>query len=256
MRPAFLNILIVALLGMTCGPAFAQTSAPATRPARLPEPSSTTTADNTRYINNPRLMVGCQRQVAQFKDKPCDLIFIGDSITEGWLGKGKAVWDANYVPLHAMDFGIGGDKTQNVLWRLQNMDVQNLRPKVAVILIGTNNTGNSPKEIADGVQAVLEKTKSTFPGVKIILVSIMPNKRANEKMMAADALIKDFADDSSVFFLDLVPVMTPVATTLPDGTSDTNWKGLGKDHLHPDAGGYQLWADAMAPLLKKLMGGV
>lgn len=216
---------------------------------------STTTPDNTRYLNLPRLLTGCTAQVAAIQNQPCDIIFIGDSITENWLGAGKAVWAQSYATRHALDFGIGGDKTQNVLWRLDNMDIKDLNPKVAVILIGTNNTKNTPEEIADGVKAVITKTQATFAGVKIILVSIMPNKRANAKMMAVNTIIQGYADNQSVYWLDLVPLMTPIMTTSPNGKTDTNWKGLGKDHLHPDAAGYRLWADAMDPLLTKLLAG-
>ncbi len=235
--------------------AIAQTpTQPTTKPNRA-EPTSTTTPDNTRYLNRPAMLTNCEKQVAPFKDKPCDIIFIGDSITAGWLGNGKQIWAEKYVPRNALDFGIGGDKTQNVLWRLENMDVKHLRPKVAVVLIGTNNTMNTPQEIGDGVKAVLDDTQSDFPGVKIILISIMPNRRANEKMMAANTIIKQFADEKTVYYLDLVARMPPVETTGADGKTDTNWKGLGKDHLHPDAAGYKIWADAMEPLLSKLLAG-
>src|SRR5271170_7941364 len=161
------------------------TSPPAnvTTPAQIPEPNSATTPDNTRYLNNPELLAQCQERLAAFNDQPCDIIFIGDSITERWLAAGKPIWDKSYAPRHALDFGIGGDKTQNVLWRLANMDVQQLKPKVAVILIGTNNLANEPHEIADGIKAVIANTEETFAGVKIILVSIMPSNRSNEKMM-------------------------------------------------------------------------
>jgi lysophospholipase L1-like esterase len=221
----------------------------------LTEPISTTTPDNTRYVNNPKLTAGCEARLAAFNGKSCDIIFIGDSITENWLGPGSVVWEKDYAPRHALDFGIGGDKTQNVLWRLNNMPVRDLKPKVAVVLIGTNNTANNPHEIADGVKAVLAKTREAFPGVKIILVSIMPNERADDKMMQVNSLIKGCADAGAVYYLDLVSLMPPVTTTNPDGTTDTNWKGLGKDHLHPDASGYQIWADAMEPLLSKLLAG-
>ena len=185
-------------------------------------------------------MGNCKKLVAGFKDKPCDIIFIGDSITARWLRAGKEIWDKTYAPRHALDFGISGDKTQNVLWRLDNMDVHGLKPKVAVVLIGTNNTMNTPQEIADGVKAVLADTQSTFPGVKIILVSIMPNRRATDKMMQVDSLIKGYADNETVYFLDLVPLMPPVTTTTADGQTDQSWKGLSSDHLHPDASGYQI----------------
>ena len=258
--------LIAFLLAMGFGlAATAQTSPPATvaapppatpvesAPAKLPEPLSTTTPDNTRYLNNPKLLAGCEAQLSAINGKPCDIIFIGDSITSRWLGAGKAIWDKMYATRHALDFGISGDKTQNVLWRLNNMDIQNLKPRVAVILIGTNNTANNPHEIADGVKAVVANTQADFPGVKIILVSIMPNERANDKMMQVNSIIKSYADNSTIYWLDLVPLMPPVTTTAPDGTTDTNWKGLGTDHLHPDATGYQIWADAMEPLLNKLL---
>jgi lysophospholipase L1-like esterase len=228
-------------------------TAEATQP-KLPEKMSSTTPDGTRYLNDPSLLTGCEARLAAFNDKPCDLIFIGDSITARWLLAGKDIWEKYYQPRHALDFGIDGDKTQNVLWRLNNMEIQNLKPKVAVVLIGTNNTANTPHEIADGVQAILANTQADFPGVKIILVSILPNERATDKMTQVNAIIRSYDDGATVYYLDLVPLMPPVTTTHPDGTIDTNWKGLGKDRLHPDASGYQIWADAMEPLLTKLLG--
>jgi lysophospholipase L1-like esterase len=240
----------------TNSPAATTTNAAPAAPAKpmLPEPLSATTPDNTRYLNKPGLTGGVTADLAKIQGKPCDIIFIGDSITAGWKGAGKAIWEKDYVPRHALDFGIGGDKTQNVLWRLDNMPVKDLKPKVAVILIGTNNFG-TPEEIAAGVKAVVEKTQATFSGVKIILLTIMPNRRAEDKMMAANVIIKSYADDKSVFLLDLTPLMTPITTTGANGKPDTNYKGLSKDHLHPDASGYQIWADAMEPLLTKLLAG-
>jgi lysophospholipase L1-like esterase len=260
MKPLFIVLCAIGLaLGLDFA-ATAQTSPPIATPteaapAKLPEPLSTTTPDNARYLNKPGLLTKCEKQLAAFNNKSCDIIFIGDSITERWLDAGRDIWEKDYAPRHALDFGIGGDKTQNVLWRLNTMDIQNLKPKVAVVLIGTNNTANNPHEIADGVKAVLANTQEAFPGVKIILVSIMPNARANDKMMEVDSLIKNNADDSTVYYLDLVPLMPPVTTTTATGETDTNWKGLSKDHLHPDASGYQIWADAMEPLLSKLLAG-
>jgi len=257
-------VLALIMLGLGLA-ASAQTNAPVT-PAALTNPAETapvtppefvspTTPDNARYLDNPSLLAGCEAQLAAINGKPCDIIFIGDSITANWLTVGKAIWDKYYAPRHALDFGVGGDKTQNVLWRLTNMDVQSLKPKVAVLLIGTNNTANNPHEIAAGVQAVLANTQEIFPGVKTILVSILPNERANDKMMQVNSLIRGNVDNSTVYWLNLVPLMPAVTTTNPDGTVDTNWKGLGKDHLHPDASGYQIWADAMEPLLTKLLAG-
>jgi lysophospholipase L1-like esterase len=244
----------VAAHGQTNMPAAADAPNAAV-PPHLPEPLSATTPDNTRYLNDPNLLAGCQADLTAFDNKPCDLIFIGDSITAGWRGAGKTLWDQMYAPRHALNFGISGDRTQNVIWRLNNMDVQNLKPKVAVVLIGGNNTANSTHEIADGIKAVLFNAQVAFPGVKIILVSIIPNEREHDKMMQVDSIIKIFADDSSVYFLNLVPLMPAVTTTNADGTIDTTYKGIGPDHIHPDATGYQIWAGAMEPLLAKLLAG-
>jgi len=238
------------LAGFTClilgfMPAAAQTN--------VPPPA--TTPDNARYLKNPKLLAGCEAQLAAFNGKPCDMIFIGASIIARWPKVGKDSWEKFYAPRHALDFGIDGDKTQNVLWRLNNMAIRNLKPKVAVIQIGSNNFMNTPQEIADGIKAVLANTQAIFPGVKIILVCMLPDQRADDKMMQVDSIIKGFADDSAIYYLDLVPLMPPVTTTLPDGTIDTNWKGLREDHLHPNASGYQMWADAMEPILTKLLAG-
>jgi lysophospholipase L1-like esterase len=232
------------------------TAAPAEAgPAKPSEPLSTTSPDNTRYQNNPDLLNACAARVAEIGDKPCDLIFIGGSQIVGWLGPGKDIWDRLYAPRHALNFGVEGDRTQNVLWRLSNMSIQNLKPKVAVVLIGTNNLMNTTHEIADGIKAVLANTQETFSGVKIILVSILPNERAEDKMMQVDSLIRGSADDESVFFLNLVPLLPSTTSTDANGKITTTWKGIGPDQLHLDASGYQIWADAMAPLLAKLLAG-
>src|SRR5207248_8004812 len=90
--------------------------------------------------------------VAIAKKGDVDLLFLGDSITDGWRGGGKAVWEKNFAPLKAANFGIGGDRTEHVLWRLQHGELDGIKPKLAVLMIGTNNLGaNKDEEIADGV---------------------------------------------------------------------------------------------------------
>ncbi len=251
MKVSFLKNCLFFLL-FSCFSVCAQT--PPSPPA-VGQEDSTTPKMNSRYVGKPGPYKACLARLAAIQGKPCDIIFIGDSITDRWAGPGKEIWDKIYAPRNAFNFGIFADTTQNVLWRLENMDIKALKPKVAVILIGTNNTKDTAQGVADGVKAVITSTQAHFPGVKVILVSIMPNQRAQGLMMSANAIIKDFADNQTVFWLDLVPLMTPVVTTTPDGKSDTNWKGLGPDHLHPDASGYQLWSDAMEPLLSKLLTG-
>ena len=210
-------------------------------PVPTPQPAA---PDVTRYLNNPSLLVFCTSQVASFNDRDADIIFLGDSITQNWMSKGREVWDAEFAPRKALDFGISGDQTQHVLWRMQNYPIARLHPKVAVILIGTNNQKNTPEEIASGVQAIITKTQTMFPGIRIILNSIMPNRRNNTLMMAANEHLRTMADGNRVVYLDLGPLMTPVGD---------NWKGLGPDYLHPDASGYRLWADALLPVLNRML---
>lgn len=195
----------------------------------------------------------CVTRVAAIKGKPCDLIFIGDSITQnfveypkgGWNLVGGPVWEKYYAHRNALNFGVGADKTQDVLWRLQHMDVQSLRPKVAVILIGTNNTGgDTPADIAAGVKAVIAQTQHTFPGVKIILLGILPTTRQTQKVVDANKIISTYPDGRTIFSFDLGSLMTPVGN---------NWKGIGHDHLHLTQEGYELWASQMEPMLDRLI---
>ena len=189
----------------------------------------------------------CKAQVAAAQGKPVDIIFIGDSITARWLNQEeRPLWNQAYASRHALNFGVAADKTQNVLWRLENLDIKGFKPKVAVIMIGTNNGRNTVANIAKGVKAVVDKTKEVFPMAKIILVSITPSKYFNDTKMQVDAIIRTYADNSTVYYLDLVPLMPPVGD---------NWKGLSPDHLHPALEGYQIWHDAMEPLLSKLLAG-
>lgn len=178
------------------------------------------------------------------KGRQSDLIFIGDSITEQWRwGAGGQLWKQRFED-RAFDFGLGGDKTQHVLWRLQNFDLSFVQPKAAVLMIGTNNIGDTPEEIADGVRAVIAATQQKFPGVKIILCSILPNARATEKMAAANKLLVPLADQRNVFYLDLASKFTP---------EGDNWKGLSRDKLHLTAEGYASWANELEALLPTVL---
>ena len=250
-------ITLICLIHCVCA---AQTTAtmpppaPATPPAATASALRTTVPSDDNYKSHLAFNQQCEAQVAAMKGKPVDIIFIGDSITQNfvndptprWAMAGKAVWDKHYAGRKVLNFGVGADKTQNVLWRFEHTDLKDFRPKVAVIMIGTNNTQDEPPAIAAGVQAVVKKTQDLFAGVKIILISILPNARATQKMADANKIIQTFADNQSVYYFDLAAKMTPVA----DG-----WKGIGSDHLHLTPEGYELWASEMEPLLSKLLAG-
>jgi len=233
---------------------------PAPTPLALPtEPPLSTVPSGKNYTNNFRVQYAIEDQLALKKGnwadqidrligrkKPIDLIFIGDSITEQWRwGAGNPVWN-QYYEERAIDFGVGGDRTENVLWRLENLPIQEFHPKAIVILIGTNNwdAASTPETIAKGVKAVLTKTRQLFPQAPIVLVSILPNARANDKMAATNELIKTFADGKSVVWLDLASKFTP---------EGDNWKGLQKDKLHLSKEGYEMWAAELNPILRNFL---
>jgi lysophospholipase L1-like esterase len=193
----------------------------------------------------------CESRVLAVAHKRVDIMFIGDSITQNWTSadwgdefRGRLVWAENYAAKFALNFGVGADKTQNVLWRMDTMGIKDLHPKVIVLLIGVNNYQYSPQQIADGTKTILTKVQTFYPGSKTILVSILPNRLAYETTIKANALTRSFADGKNVFYLDLFSLF------VPDGD---NWVGMGADHLHPNEVGYRLWADAMRPLLTRLL---
>ena len=112
-----------------------------------------------------------------------DLIFIGDSITQGWEGKGKNVWKEFYGERNAVNLGIGGDRTQHVLWRLDNGNIEGITPKLAVIMIGTNNSGsNTSEEIFDGNKAIVNKLRKSLPEMNILILAVFPRgQNADDK---------------------------------------------------------------------------
>jgi lysophospholipase L1-like esterase len=221
-------------------------AAPASAIARLQAAGgpATTAASSQNYEARVPYQTYFNDYLALRKGRQADLVFIGDSITEQWRwGAGAAVWKQRFED-RAFDFGLGADKTQHVLWRLENFDLSFLKPKAAVIMIGTNNTGDSPEDIAAGVQAVIRATQAKFPGVKVVLCSILPNARATDKMAAANKLLQPLADQRSVFYLDLAAKFTP---------EGDNWKGLSRDKLHLTTEGYATWAAELEALLPTLL---
>jgi lysophospholipase L1-like esterase len=274
MRPHRQNLLCIPLLLLLpFAPGAAQTSSPAAAappPANVPVQAApnatapvaqqaavstaprTTIPSDSNERSRPQNYQQCRDRVAAAKGHPVDILFVGDSITEAWTGPawggykhGAAVWDKYYASRNALNFGVGADRTQHLLYRLDTMDVKDLTPKVIVLMIGTNNNIDPAADIAAGVRAVLTKLETMYPAAKIILVSILPNARATQLMADANALIRPFADDHTVFYFDLAAKMPPVGDS---------WLGLGPDKLHPDESGYQIWADAMEPLLTRLLG--
>jgi beta-glucosidase len=181
-----------------------------------------------------------------------DLVLIGDSITHGWEGSGKNVWEKFYGKRNAVNLGIGGDRTQHVIWRLDNGNVKGISPKAAVVMIGTNNSGNnSPEEIADGLAAITKQLREKLPKTKVLLLGIFPRgtnkddgrRQVNEK---SNAIFKKLADGKDVHYLDIGDKFLE-----SDGTLT---RKIMPDLLHLSVEGYTIWAESIEPTLKKLMG--
>lgn len=181
-----------------------------------------------------------------------DLLMIGDSITQGWEAPGKEVWAEYYAPRNAVNLGIGGDRVEHVLWRLQNGNIAGISPKAAVIMIGTNNhKDNTAEEIAEGVRAIVRHLREQLPEMKILLLAIFPRDEApgtenRVKLAKTSEMFSDVADGSMVHYLDIGQHFLD-----KDGVLT---KEIMPDALHPVAKGYAIWAAAIEPKLRELMG--
>lgn len=182
-----------------------------------------------------------------------DLAFVGDSITRRWRGEGnKAVWDKYWGSYRAVNMGIGGDATQNVLWRLQNGQLDGYQARLFVVMIGTNNCWGKvtvPADVADGVKKILELIQSKQPQAKILLLSILPvgakPNPGRETRSAINALISKFAG-GSVHYMDIAAKFLE-----PDASIS---KDVMPDHLHLAPKGYEIWSEAIKDKVKELLG--
>ena len=180
-----------------------------------------------------------------------DLLLIGDSITQGWEGSGKDVWAKYYTPRNAVNLGIGGDRTQHVLWRLDNGNVEGISPKLAVLMIGTNNSGsNTAEQIGDGITAIVQKLRTKLPDTKVLILGIFPRGADNSnpqriKNNEANKIAAKLADGKMVEYLDIGP-----AFLADDGTLS---KEIMPDLLHLSPKGYQIWAESIEPHVERMM---
>jgi lysophospholipase L1-like esterase len=191
-----------------------------------------------------------------------DVYFEGDSITRRWGATDYpdflANWKENFFGWNAANFGWGADSIQNILWRLENGELDNVNPKVIVLLAGTNNVGRGAppggedakaEDIARGIQAVLRVMQAKAPAATIILTAIFPR---NDSMAAipvinkVNARLAGFADGKKVRFLNINDKLAD-----QDGKL---YEGLTVDRLHLSLKGYQIWADALKPIFTELLG--
>jgi lysophospholipase L1-like esterase len=183
-----------------------------------------------------------------------NVLFMGDSITDAWRNKAaKETWDKYFVPLKSANFGIGGDRTEHVLWRLQNGELDGIKPKVVVLMIGTNNTGsNSAEEIAEGITAIVKTIKEKSPETKVLLLAVFPRGEkagtaVREKIATINKTISKLDDGGkTVLYMDIGSKFTQ-----PDGMLT---KDIMPDYLHLSARGYEIWGEAIASTVQKMAG--
>ncbi|MFA6290355.1 MAG: GDSL-type esterase/lipase family protein [Victivallales bacterium] len=214
---------------------------------------------------------------ARVKQGNVDLVFIGDSITEQWKYKGSgvtylglqgdeggqetdegrmwkgSVWDKFYGKRNAVNMGIGGQRTQQILWRMMNGNLDGISPKLAILMAGGNNLlSNTEEEIAAGEKAIVEKLRKKLPNTKILLLAYFPrgmNKTdairiKNDKV---NEIVSKLADNTNVFYLDIGGKFLN-----DDGTH--NSAAFEKDDVHLSGVGYEIWASAIESTVVKLMG--
>ena len=195
------------------------------------------------------------------KDSPgaCDIAFIGDSITQGWEGNGKNVWQKYYSGRKCLNFGVGGDRTEHVLWRFENGQLDGLKPKVAVLMIGTNNSGKtkegadiySDTDILEGIQAIVKQIHERLPDTKLIVLGIFPRSQnfssQRGRLLQINQALAKLDDGRTTFYIDFGSQLIEA-----DGTIS---KAIMPDYLHLSERGYEIWAAAIEPKLTELLAG-
>lgn len=181
-----------------------------------------------------------------------DIYFEGDSITRRWGATDYpellANWKQNFFGWNAADFGWGADRVENILWRLENGELDGVNPKVIVLLAGTNNLGSSaPEEISQGLKAVLELLKAKAPRAAIIVTGIFPRNDNMALLPAIQSINADLSSLDGVRYLDINSKLADRQGRLFDGM-------MNADKLHPALPGYQVWADALKPIFTELLG--
>lgn len=178
-----------------------------------------------------------------------NIVFDGDSITDGWQGRGKETWAANYGKLGAFDFGISGDRTENVLWRLEQGQMDGLDPKLVALMIGTNNLyTNTPSQIAEGITLIVQDYRKRCPNAVILLQAVFPRGQsatdpARAKIRAINEIIAKLGDNKAVIYTDFGDRFLNA-----DGSMNAE---LIPDFLHPSPKGYEIWANALQPVIER-----
>lgn len=178
-----------------------------------------------------------------------DIVFLGDSITD--RARREEVWNKHFDSMKTVNFGIGGDRTENLLWRIQNGELSGPEPKVVVLLIGTNNLRvNTNDEIVEGITAVVQEVRSRVSKSKLLLLGLFPREAQPDapnrgRIKEINTQISKLAENKFIYFLDI-----GAAFLESDGTISAE---VMSDYLHLTARGYQIWIDSMNETLSALL---
>ncbi len=193
-----------------------------------------------------------KEKLKQAQENDPQVIFLGDSITEGWEKSGAEVFEKYFGDYRTLNLGYGGDRTENVLWRLQHGEVDQTDPKLVVLMIGTNNTGHrqdDPALIAEGIKLILDELEQRIPDSKVLLLAIYPRGATPDNVLRknnalVNARIRNFADGERVFFKDINSVFLTEDGVLSEEVMP--------DLLHLEEYGYTLVAEAIKDDIKHL----
>ncbi len=229
--------------------------------ALLPTGNAAVHAQNTATIPEPRtpqMWSGrWSEKLARVRQGDIDLILVGDSITHAWDNpENRPVWSSYFAPRKAISLGYSGARTENILWMLENGEIDGLHPKAAVVMIGTNNTDyrhypttHTPEQLAEGIVKIVRTLRTKLPETKVLLLSVFPRNDmpgAGDVGAKASEIASKIADNRNIFYLNVNKIYLKA-----DGEVDSS---LMPDRLHPNAVGNLLWAEAMEPMLERLMG--
>jgi lysophospholipase L1-like esterase len=187
------------------------------------------------------------RYVARARQGNVDVLFLGDSITEFFATRAGDVWNREIAPFgNVVDFGISGDRTQFVLWRARNGELDGTNARVVVLMVGTNNLATAtPENVARGISAIVDTVREKLPNAVIVLNALLPRGDPDDplrgKLADVNARIAGLADGTHVRWLDAGPGFVDAYGTIPPD--------LMPDKLHPSPAGYAVWAAALRPVL-------
>jgi lysophospholipase L1-like esterase len=214
-------------------------------------------ADQAMPRTDEKSLVAHARLVEKAKQGGIDIYFEGDSITRRWGAPDYpellANWNQNFKSWRVADFGWGADKTQNILWRLENGELDGVNPKIIVLLAGTNNVGDHGEatDISRGLQAIVRLMQAKAPNAIVIVTGIFPRNDNMALMPAIDAInsnLSKLADGQRIRYLNINDKLADRDGKLFDGMMNAS------DKLHPTLQGYQVWADALKPIFTELLG--